>query len=82
MNDLGDYAVAHPSNVAPVLFRAMLIGVMATRYAERTGMSMDEAFDPARATWDTEWELDPAPRTAEMALDAVDSDLEHWGDEA
>jgi hypothetical protein len=76
-----DYLVAAPENVAPVIFRAQIIQTMAAHYQKRTGIDDDDAMGAAIATWETDWDADPAPRTIEQAIDEVDADLEHWGDD-
>lgn len=73
-----DYTVAPIDNVAPVFVRQMMLQAMAAEYAKATGESLIDMLDAARATWDTEWETDPAPRTFEAAIAAALSDLEHW----
>lgn len=82
-----DYPVAAPDNVAPVIFRAQIIQLMALRYMTRFNanrapseeeMDLDFAMASAKATWESDWDTDPAPRTIEAAYEAVDSDLEYW----
>lgn len=74
-----DYAVAPPEGIAPVIFRAMLIQTMAFRYRKAVpDLTYDEAYEAAKATWETEWDDHPAPRTLEAAQEAVDSDLAYW----
>ena len=76
-----DYPVAAPENVDPVIFRAQIIQAMAAHYQKRTGIHADDAMAAAIATWETDWDADPAPRTIGQAFDEVDADLEHWGDD-
>lgn len=74
-----DYPVQTLENVAPTFVRAMIIQAMAVQYARSVpGLTLDEAFDAARATWKTEWSSDPAPRTFEAAREVVSDDLECW----
>lgn len=81
MSELGDYPLAPMDGVAPVFVRQLLLQAMAAEYAKATGDSLEDMMDAARATWDTEWETDPAPRTIDNAVAAALSDLECW-DEA
>lgn len=61
----------------PVLLRSS----MAARYcAAVPDLTLDQGMDAALATWDTDWDSDPAPRTIEAAIITVDGDLECWGD--
>lgn len=77
-----DYPVAAPEGISPVIFRAQILQNMALRYQQAvSGLDQEEARDAAMATWETDWETDPKPRTLEAANEAVDSDLEHWGDD-
>lgn len=74
-----DYPVAAPGDVDPRIFRAQLIQTMALRYMRAVpDLSLDEAMESAVATWETDWDDDPAPRTMTAAIEAVDSDLEYW----
>lgn len=73
------FPLAAPDGVAPELFRAMLIQHMALQYMRRVpGLSLEEGTEAAIATWDTDWDSDPNPRDYDDAIDAVESDLEHW----
>lgn len=58
----------------------ILIGAMACRYCRAVGPEMDisEGMDAAMATWETEWDSDPAPRTYAAAMEEVDNDLQYW----
>jgi hypothetical protein len=38
-------------------------------------------MDAAKATWDTDWDDDPKPRTIEAGIEAADSDLAYWVEE-
>ena len=83
---LSDYPVAAPSDVAPDIFRALILQAMAMEYfnAMRGApeeFTMGEAFDAAHATWDTDWSDDPEPRTIEAAIKEVHADLSYWGEE-
>ncbi|MCI1143181.1 hypothetical protein MOP88_14120 [Sphingomonas sp. WKB10] len=78
--DLGEYPIAPMEGVATIFVRQLLLQAMATEYAKATGESIHDMMDAARATWDTDWETDPAPRTIEAAVEAARSDLEHWED--
>jgi len=61
----------------------MIKGAMAIRFVRRVpGLTLDQGMDAAVATWETEWSSDPAPRTLARAIEEVDSELEHWGDDA
>jgi hypothetical protein len=74
-----DYPVASPADIAPPIFRAMLIQQMALQYMRRVpGLSFEEATESAIATWGTDWDSDPEPRDYDDAIDAVESDLEYW----
>jgi hypothetical protein len=77
-DDLGDYPLAPMEGVAPIFVRQMLLQAMAAEYAKATCTDIHEMMDAARATWDTDWETDPAPRTIAAAIEAAQSDLEHW----
>jgi hypothetical protein len=68
--------------VDPAFVPQMIKQAMAVHYCKRVpGLSLDEGMEAAQATWETEWGSDPEPRTFEAAIDEVDGDLEHWGDE-
>jgi hypothetical protein len=68
--------------VEPIFVPHMIRGAMACRYARQVhDMAYEDAVKAAEATWGTEWESDPAPRTFEAAIEAVDSDLEYWRDD-
>jgi hypothetical protein len=75
---LGDYPLAPMEGVATIFVRQLLLQAMAAEYARATGDSIEELMPAARATWDTDWETDPAPRTIKAAIEAAQSDLEHW----
>ena len=81
-----DYPVANPPDIAPIIFRAMILQAMAMQYFNYMrdapeDFSLDEAFDAARATWETDWEIDPDPRTMEAAKEEVSNDLAYWNEE-
>ncbi|WP_311270338.1 hypothetical protein [Sphingobium sp. WCS2017Hpa-17] len=81
-----DYPVAAPVDVDPVIFRAQIIQTMATRYMNHMNgveppFTMEEAYDAAMATWDTDWPDDPKPRTIEAAIQVTDDDLAYWVEE-
>jgi hypothetical protein len=59
----------------------LLKGAMACRYARAASLDYADALDAAVATWETEWETDPEPRTFENANEAVDADLVYWGED-
>lgn len=78
-----DYPVASPDDIAPVIYRAMIIQAMAMEYMKAMRGAPEEfelthAFEAARATWETEWEDDPAPRTIEAGLQEAQNDLDYW----
>ena len=76
-----EYPCAPIAGVDPALVPALIKQHMALHYiAAMPDMSLDEAMEAAIATWETEWESDPEPRTYAHASEAVDSDLQHWGD--
>ncbi|PZU65264.1 hypothetical protein [Sphingobium sp.] len=81
-----DYPVAAPADVDPAIYRAQIIQTMATRYMNhmrdvQPPFTMEEAMDAAKATWDTDWDDDPKPRTIEAGIEAADSDLAYWVEE-
>lgn len=80
-----DYPVSCPelgADVAPNIARAWLIQQMALRYQKAVpDLSHAEANDAAIATWGTDWDADPNPRTLAAANEEVDNDLEYWGDD-
>lgn len=82
-----DYPVAPPENVHPVIYRAQIIQTMGLEYFKAMTFGSDEDFtldngmEAAKATWNTEWESDPEPRTLELGIAAAHSDLEHWVDD-
>ncbi len=81
---MSDYPVAAPDDIAPPIFRVMLIQSMALEYfkaMQPSDFTLDNAMEAALATWETEWDEHPAPRTMEAALNEVRSDLEHWTDQ-
>jgi hypothetical protein len=78
---LGDYPMEPMQDVAPVFVRQLMLQAMAAEYAKATGEGLEDMMDAARATWDTNWETDPQPRTMRFAIEAAQSDLQHW-DEA
>lgn len=73
-----DYPVDAPEGVAPVIFRAQILQSMALRYKVAASLDDESARDAALATWETDWDSDPLPRTIQGGIDEVDSDLEHW----
>ncbi len=86
MSEELDYPVAAPADVAPVIFRAQIIQTMATMYMTHMKdveppFTREEATDAAMATWGTEWDTDPAPRTLEAARNEVSGDLAYWIEE-
>lgn len=81
-----DYPVAPDEGVAPVIYRAMIIQAMALHYLKAMQGSpepftLDNGFEAARATWDTEWEFDPKPRTIQLGIDEADNDLAYWNED-
>lgn len=81
-----DYPVAPPEGVEPVIYRAMIIQSMAMQFFKYMqnapeAFTMDEAFDAAKAVWETEWPDDPAPRTIESSREAVNDELAYWNEE-
>ena len=84
MSDL-DYPVANPPDVAPVIYRAMIIQAMALEYfklmrGSEEPFDLDDALAAAHATWATDWSNE-GPRTIEMGIDEAQGDFEHWGDD-
>lgn len=78
---LGDYPMGPMLGVAPVFVRQLMLQAMAAVYAKATGKTLEGMMDAARATWDSDWESDPAPRTIEFAIEAAQSDLQYWDEE-
>lgn len=79
---MAEPTIAPIEGVAPNIAEAWLRQTMATRYQRRVpDLTDEEARTHATATWESEWETDPRPRTLEAAIEAVDSDLEYWGEE-
>lgn len=77
-----DYPVAAPDGVEPIIFRAQIIQAMMLRYGRGVpDLTDEEARDAAMATWDTDWESDPAPRTIEASIEEVDADLSCWDED-
>jgi hypothetical protein len=77
-----DYPVAAPEGVDPLIFRSQIISYMALRYIKAAPfLTMEEAHDAALATWGTDWETDPEPRTMEASHEEIDADLSYWGEE-
>ena len=77
---------ATPDGWAEPIYRAHIKQVMALEYVKFMAgsddpLTMDEASDFARATWETEWDTDPAPRTVEQGIVEVGHDLSYWGEE-
>ena len=69
-----------------VIEDALIIQTMALEYfkAMQGGddeFTLDEAFEAALATWGTEWDGDPEPRTLDRGIEAVHQDLVYWGEE-
>ena len=81
MSNISAYPIAHMEGVSPVFAKQIMLQAMAGEYASATGESLEDMMPAARATWDTEWESDPEPRTVAAAVEAAQSDLQHW-DEA
>lgn len=79
--ELGDYPLAPMEGVEPIFARQMMLQAMAAEYAKATGESLEDMMSAARATWDTEWEADPAPRTIGAAISEAHADLECWDEE-
>lgn len=68
--------------VNDVFVPAILKQYMALLYMQAVpDLTMDQALESAVATWETEWDDDPEPRTYEHAREAVVSDLQHWDDD-
>lgn len=67
--------------VDPLFVPYMLRGAMACRYARAAQLAYEDGLEAAIATWSTKWETDPEPRTFDHAMEAVDSDLEHWDED-
>lgn len=81
-----DYAVANPDDIAPVIFRAMLIQSMALEYYKAMqgspdDFTLDQAMEAALATWGTDWSDDPSPRTMNAAIAEVHGDLAYWSED-
>jgi hypothetical protein len=82
VSGLGEYPVTEIADVDPIFVRQMMLGAMAIRYLRAVpGLELDTAYQAARATWDTDWPDDPAPRTFEASVEVVDDDLAYWGEE-
>lgn len=80
-----DYPVANPPDIAPPIYRAMIIQTMALEYLKAMQGSpepfgLDHAFEAAMATWETDWS-DSGPRTIEMGVAEAQGDLAYWGEE-
>lgn len=72
--------------MAQPILDAMIKQTMALTYFNATKGSpepidMDFAMEAALATWDTEWDNDPAPRTIEAGIEAVNQDLQYWNEQ-
>jgi hypothetical protein len=79
---MNDPEVAPIEDVAPVFAESMIRQRMAQRYQRAVpDLTDEEARNAATATWESEWETDPRPRTFEAADEAVDSALEYWDGE-
>lgn len=76
-----EYPCAPIEGVAPFLIESVLRQTMALRFMQATDCTMDEAVMLATASWETDWESDPSPRTIEHAKQAVDAALEYWIEE-
>jgi len=73
------YSIAPIDGVQPLLAESFLRQQMAIHYQKAVpDLSDEEARDAATATWETDWDEDPEPRTLKSAIDAVNSDLEYW----
>ena len=86
MSEELDYPVAAPPDIPPVIYRAMIIQSMAMQYFKYMqdapeDFTTGEAFDAAKATWETDWPDDPEPRTIEASRDVVNDDLAYWNEE-
>ncbi len=86
MIDLTDYPVKPDEGVAPVIYRAIIIQPMAFEYLNYMKdapeeFTLDEGFEAARNTWDTEWDCDPEPRTIADGIEAARQDLQYWNEE-
>jgi hypothetical protein len=76
-----DYPVVDMPDVLPIFVRSMILGAMATQYVQAVpDLSLMEGFAAAKATWETDWDGDPAPRTFEAAREEVENDLQCWED--
>jgi hypothetical protein len=74
--------VAAPPDVDPIFYRAQMLQTMAMTYKRAVkDLSDEDATASALATWETEWDDDPAPRTMDAAIQAVVADLDYWGDD-
>lgn len=81
-----DYPVAAEEGIAPVIYRAMIIQAMAMHYFKAMlgapePFTLDNGFEAAKATWETEWDTDPDPRTMDAAMEEVDNDLAYWNED-
>ena len=83
-----DYPVAPPENVHPIIYRAQIIQTMGLEYfkamvlgSAENNFTLDHGMEAAKATWETEWDSDPQPRTIELGIQAARADLEHWVDD-
>lgn len=82
MSGLGEYPVTEIANVEPIFVRQMMLGAMAIRYLRGVpGLELYSAYQAARASWDTDWPDDPAPRTFEASSEVVDDDLAYWSED-
>jgi len=86
MSDVVDYPLAAPDGVAPAIFKAMILQTMAITYVNAMKgadepFGLDEGFDAAHATWDTEWDNDPEPRTIGAGIYEVEQDLQYWNED-
>lgn len=81
-----DYPVAAPDGVAPIIYRAQIIQTMALQYLKAMAGSPEDfdlsnAMEAAMATWETDWDDDPAPRTLEAGIEAANADLVYWAED-
>ena len=86
MTQSTDYPVAAPSGIDPIIFRSEIISAMAHEYFTYMQGSEEEfsranAVEAAIATWDTDWETDPAPRTIEQGILEAGYDLQYWNED-
>jgi len=75
--------MAIPAGIDHLTYRALIVQAMSGLYLSAVpDLGEDGALDAAIATWDTDWDCDPEPRTIAHGIEAASSDLEHWAENA